>query len=288
MQLFKQKWIFLVVLFVLSLTEYGLPLSAQKSAAQKPIKVDGRQLEGVPNFRDIGGYRTKDGYTIRRNVLYRSAQLAAMTSSDNEKLEPLKIRYEIDLRTEAERTKAPTHWGPNPPEAISIPYPAATGPSPFAPNLTPAEVMTRKQAYHAQEAVIYAPAIGQSLHVLAQGDAPAVIHCTGGEHRTGLTVAVLMTLLGASRQDVYREYLLSKTGVTEEQGRRVATVMNQPYPPPAVSAEMQKTVGVDASLLDAFFHSIDTHYGSFDAYVRDGLKLSKEDVLSLRRQFLTK
>ncbi len=101
-----------------------------------------------------------------------------------------------------------------------------------------------------------------------------------------MTVAVLMTLLGASRQDVYREYLLTNTGTTEAQRQHVAAAMNQPPPPPLTPEERQKAGGAKVPLLDAFFHAIDTHYGSFDAYVRDGLKLSKEDVQNLRKRFL--
>jgi protein-tyrosine phosphatase len=288
MLLSKHKVSFLTALLALSVSATSLPLAAQKPTASKPIKIDAAQLLGVPAFRDIGGYKTADGHTIRYNVLYRSGLLTGMTLSDNEKLAPLKIRYEIDLRWEPERSQEPTHWGPNPPEVVDIPFLRGDG-TPLQPpnNFDPAQVHAQWLKGYASGAILNAPTIGKVLHYLAQKDEPALIHCTGGRDRTGTTVAVLMTLLGASRKDVYREYLLSDgKSETEAQRRHMAAVMGRPYPPPPVNPELQKAQTSDASWLDAFFHSIDTHYGSFDAYVRDGLKLSNEDVQSLRRKFL--
>ena len=261
-------------LLVFSLSPNSLPVMAQKTAPQKPLTVDGAKLQGVSNFRDIGGYKTADGYTIRYNELYRSSALYGMTLADNEKLAPLKIRYEIDLRTPAQRSQLPTNWGPNPPEVIDIPFLVGDVP-PLRPpeSLDPAKVKANALRVYASYATLNAPTIGQVLHVLAQGDEPALLHCNGGRDRTGVTVAVLMTLLGASRRDVYREYLLSDRHAAEAQQPPVAA----PIHPKAPKAET----------LDAFFHAIDANYGSFHAYVRDGLKLSNEDVQKLRRGFLT-
>jgi protein-tyrosine phosphatase len=274
----KHRGLWLAVLPAFYLSPNSLPLVAQKIATQKPIKVDGAKLEGVLNFRDIGGYKAADGHTIRYNVLYRSAVLSGMTLADNETLAPLKIRYEIDLRTPAQRSQLPTNWGPNPPEVIDIPFLVGDAP-PLQPsdNLDPAKVKANALRSYARYATLNAPTMGKVLHVLAQGDEPALLHCNGGKDRTGVTVAVLMTLLGASRQDVYREYLLSNAHAARAQPRPAA---------PAVP-KAQRAQTVDVSLLNAFFHAIDTNYGSFDAYVRNGLKLSNEDVRNLRQRFLT-
>jgi protein-tyrosine phosphatase len=277
MLLFKHKGFLPTSALILAASATCVSLAAQKQTTQRPIRIDAKQLAGVLNFRDIGGYKTADGHTIRYNVVYRSATLHEMTLSDNEMLAPLKIRYEIDLRTETERSVAPTNWGPNPPEVIDIPFlRAGTPPS----NPDPAQVHAMMRRLYADYAVVNAPTIGKVLHVIAQGDEPALIHCTGGVDRTGMTVAVLMTLLGASRKDVYREYLVSSKLSKEQMGRIVA---NSGV---AVSPKFLKAFSIDASSLDAFFESIDRHYGSFDAYISNGLKLSNQDIRSLRRKLL--
>lgn len=43
-------------------------------------------LTGVPNARDMGGYRTKDGRTIKFGKLFRTGELTDMTAADKKKL----------------------------------------------------------------------------------------------------------------------------------------------------------------------------------------------------------
>ncbi len=39
-------------------------------------------LKGGSNFRDLGGYRTADGRTVRRRAVFRSAHLGTLTDED--------------------------------------------------------------------------------------------------------------------------------------------------------------------------------------------------------------
>ena len=39
-------------------------------------------LKGGSNFRDLGGYRTTEGRTVRRHAVFRSAHLGALTDED--------------------------------------------------------------------------------------------------------------------------------------------------------------------------------------------------------------
>ena len=55
-------------------------------------------LEGAQNFRDIGGYRTTDGRTVRWGLLYRSSELSHLTSGDIERLAEMDIESIHDLR----------------------------------------------------------------------------------------------------------------------------------------------------------------------------------------------
>src|SRR5690606_25232684 len=43
-------------------------------------------LKSVPNFRDIGGYRTRDGDVIRWNRVYRSSSLANLSVDDSKQI----------------------------------------------------------------------------------------------------------------------------------------------------------------------------------------------------------
>jgi protein-tyrosine phosphatase len=237
-------------------------------------------FDAIENFRDIGGYKTADGHILRHNLIYRSGQLSDTTASDQKKLAPLGIRYEIDLRRASERAQKPSHWGPNPPKAIvAFKYPPAEDNSlSFIGEAGPKGPVV----------IANAADLGQIMRELAQGDYPALIHCSAGKDRAGMTVAVLMALLGVPRPDVFREYLRSNENLERRiaRGRDLRKAANQPEP---INPCQEPVPGcVKDSWLDASFQAIDLKYKSFDAYTRDGLKLTSADVDRLRAKLLQK
>lgn len=64
-------------------------------------------LEKGHNFRELGGYQTTDGRTLKWHKLLRSANLAHLTDADLNYLDQYGLRYDIDLRSEDEKAKAP-------------------------------------------------------------------------------------------------------------------------------------------------------------------------------------
>src|SRR5215470_7198227 len=63
-------------------------------------------FESVPNFRDLGGYRTRDGRAVAWKRLFRSAALHSMSRPDIARLkEDIRPRAVIDLRTPREPIK---------------------------------------------------------------------------------------------------------------------------------------------------------------------------------------
>lgn len=59
-------------------------------------------LSGVPNFRDIGGYETKDCRFTRWGLVYRSGGLHEAETADLEALGTLGLHHICDLRTKGE------------------------------------------------------------------------------------------------------------------------------------------------------------------------------------------
>ena len=66
----------------------------------------GLKLEGVQNFRDLGGYETSDGARLRWRTVYRSSTLCEATPADVQRLLDLDLTLVLDLRSddELERT----------------------------------------------------------------------------------------------------------------------------------------------------------------------------------------
>ena len=255
---------------------------------------DQPQLSGAANFRDIGGYKTTDGRKIKRHTIYRSGELSGLTPSGQRALASFQIRYEIDLRTDKERAEAPSRWGQNPPEIISISVgeprnsdPARSTTASMSEIKNAAEAERFMQQTTARIATEGAGDIGEVLQRLAEGDEPALIHCTAGKDRTGVTVAVLMTLLGVPREQVEHEYARSNEARDQQLERMKARETGFPSGffslPPEVLRVM---LGANPSYLEAAFRGIDTKFGSFDAYSKNGLKITAEQIENLRATLL--
>ncbi|MEE9380086.1 MAG: tyrosine-protein phosphatase, partial [Hyphomonadaceae bacterium] len=69
-------------------------------AAQTDERIIG--LNGQPNFRDIGGYETRDGRKIKSGLVYRSGELPKLTDEDVETLRELGIKTVINFLTPGE------------------------------------------------------------------------------------------------------------------------------------------------------------------------------------------
>jgi protein-tyrosine phosphatase len=67
-------------------------------------------LQGVTNFRDLGGYPGEGGRPLRWRRLFRSDHFGALTEADRAALAPLGIARSFDFRGVAERAATPYHW----------------------------------------------------------------------------------------------------------------------------------------------------------------------------------
>ena len=60
-------------------------------------------IQNGRNFRELGGYKTMSGQTIKYNKLLRTGNLADLSSSDLELLQKHGVKYDVDFRTEKEK-----------------------------------------------------------------------------------------------------------------------------------------------------------------------------------------
>jgi protein-tyrosine phosphatase len=72
-----------------------------------PSPGTGLGIASVPNLRDLGGYRTRDGSAVRYGVAYRSNQLNPISPDDMAKIAALGLKNDFDLRTADERGARP-------------------------------------------------------------------------------------------------------------------------------------------------------------------------------------
>lgn len=246
-------------------------------------------IDGGMNFRDLGGYRTAEGRTVKSGVVYRSAELSHVTPEGFAQLKSLGIRSNIDLRSTDERKAQPIRW----PADMGVSVHQTDYPMDMAPFIalfskgtpTAEETRTLMAGFYKQVPFTFAPQYANLIRQVLDDGAPVVFNCSAGKDRTGVAAALILTLLGVSRETVIQDYLLSNiyykptalSGADDP-----ATAMFRRLPPDVVQALM----GVDARYLDAAFAAIEAREGGWKRYVEQDLGLTPTDLAQLRAKLL--
>jgi protein-tyrosine phosphatase len=171
-------------------------------------------FESVPNFRDLGGWRTHDGRTMAWRRLFRSAALHPMTGPEVAKFkQDIGPRAVIDLTTPQE---------PNKQREISLlgEMGARYYHIPFRPdtsNYLKEEAELNLNATNMGEIYLYRisqKAFGKklvdALEIIAErSNHPLVFHCSIGKDRTGVLSAMLLATVDVIDEDIIEDYTLS-------------------------------------------------------------------------------
>lgn len=250
------------------------PVAAPAAAAAQRVL----PLQGGNNFRDLGGYRTADGRSVRWGLLYRSAAMDKLTLADFQYLNGLGIRTICDLRDRRERASQALAWpkGLNPPRVLADDYDLdMTGFAVLFGGASPPDAATARQVMAKSYPAMLARFNGQYRRMFAEllaGEAPLAFNCSAGKDRTGIAAALLLTALGVPRETVIDDYLLSNRYFDPHKGLATddrAGAMWRRLPPDVLRVLM----GVDRSYLEAVFQVIDAHPGGVDGYLDDRLGL---------------
>ncbi len=247
-------------------------------------------LEGTPNFRDLGGYRTADGRATRWGMVYRSSSIAHLTPGDLDYVGSLGLKLVCDLRTGEERAHSPSRL----PDATAIEIVALSigqssdGESVARPLLLTVPDATAEQALAGIKAAYGRFALDHARQyaamferLLAPGRLPAMVHCTAGKDRTGVASALLLLALGVPRETVVADYVLTARFLDDAWKARILALL---VPEGAkVNGPVADVIfDARAEYLRAAFAAIDGEYGSFEAYLRRALAVSAEDQARLR------
>ncbi|GMK43626.1 protein-tyrosine-phosphatase [Paenibacillus glycanilyticus] len=229
-------------------------------------------LEGVFNFRDMGGYRTEDGRTVKKGLLFRAAELTGLTPEDHRILEAYNLRHVFDYRNRGEAEQKPD---PQIGQAVNIRIPANAA-AEDAPSLDLEKIFASGLHNPLSENMLHdlyaaLPIRNDSykklMELLANPEAnlPLVQHCAGGRDRTGVGSMLILLTLGVPYETVLEDYLLSN--VTLEKFHRQLFDMAARY----VSAEELRNIEAAMLLqevyLKATLDSIIGEYESFDRYL---------------------
>jgi len=255
-------------------------------------------IASVPNLRDLGGYKTKDGKTVKRGLLYRSNQLYHVSPEDMQKISKLGLKNSFDLRTFAERQPRPDEV----PREVNVVWLDVLADAPGAGPAQNEKLMQDPKA--ANEAFgggkadegfkdsyrqfVSLPSAQHEFRKLFlmlgdENELPALFHCTTGKDRTGWAAAALLTLLGVPEEVVMKDYLLSNDFVIP---------MYQEVIDKFVEAGGEKEIpmtllGVKESFLEAAFDEMEKNYGTIENYFTEALKIDTDGQKILKERYLT-
>ena len=249
-------------------------------------------LQGGRNFRDLGGYRTGDGRTVKWGVLYRSGSMHGLTAADYRYLEGLGIRTVCDFRDRRERATEPTAWpGATAPRVLSDDYDLDLRgflPAGNPKGWTAADARAAMTASYPRMLIQFNGQYRRMFAELLAGHAPLAFNCSAGKDRTGIAAALLLTALGVPRATVVEDYQLTNRYLDGAALRAASARTPNPANPLAgLSPEVSKAmIAADPTYLDAALAVVDHHAGGARGYFRDELGLSANDVATLRNLYL--
>ncbi len=254
------------------------------SAVDDPARVVA--LEGVHNFRDLGGYEMGDGRRIGWGRLFRADGLYRLTERDLELLDAIGIRTVLDLRSAGEVEQHGTFPFERHPVAFhALPIIDTTWRDRDIPTFDETEqgeVDFLTWAYLDMLAV-GGDRFAEAIHRLSVPEAmPAVFHCAAGKDRTGLLAALVLGGLGVDRDVIVADYALTRAGMER---LRVWVATNHPEMEERMNETPSFMLAAHPDAMANVYDTLVTEHGSVRNYlatigVGDALVESLADALT--------
>ena len=258
-------------------------------------------MPGLINFRDLGGYPVTDcnGNTrhTRPGCLFRGGHFHDVDGSAQHTLQTLGIDLVVDLRNVKERTKRPNHFAAtHAPETLQLELDPGSGASwqglfkrgdkaeKLTLDTTQVEQLmcTLNISLVTDHAAVYRhlfeALLGRNPHAV-------VIHCASGKDRTGIAAALLLAALGASRETIVADYLLSNQYLDAQHhiARAMADFGNMLSI--SDSSALQALYEVRAAYIHAALDTIDATHGGMGAYLEQAMGLDHQHIARLQARY---
>ena len=170
-----------------------------------PFDAENRRLplNGTFNVRDVGGYPTADGGTVRPRTLLRGDALHRLDDDARALLAALPVRTVLDLREEFEVRLSPDALDGSGCTVLRLPVFRVSGDS-FG--VAPEDLRSVYDAMVDRHGAALAEAVAA---LAAPGALPALVHCSAGKDRTGMVTAIVLELAGVADELIAEDYHLT-------------------------------------------------------------------------------
>jgi protein-tyrosine phosphatase len=231
----------------------------------------------VRNFRDMGGYQSTLGKTVRWGQLYRSGHLARLAGDDWQRFLDLGIGTVIDLRYPFEierRGRVPEAEGLAY-HNLSIehrPYNQAT----LGADVELVPFLADRYREVALDGLVE---IRTVLEVIAAAPGPVVFHCAAGKDRTGLIAAMVLSMLEVPEDEIVADFALTDLA-------RDKFIEDWNFYNPGKPITWPGYGQAPAELMRLFLSNVNKEFGSIHGYLAEAVKIDPEVPRQLRRRLL--
>lgn len=256
--------------------------------AERKISVD-----GMDNLRDIGGYKTVDGKTVKWGYLYRSDQFSKLTPKGYRQFEKLNIGHIFDLRDDSEVAKKPD------PAIDGIVYRHTEIPTSAKPTEKPSNAEQAIKMFSDPNMLNYWPeansymvddkkaqqSVREIFMTTLNSDKAIVWHCAGGKDRTGFVSALLLASLGVPQQTIVDDYLLTlkyREAFDKQELEDMKKTLNND---PAAIQGFLAIQGSRPEYIGSALDKINSQYGSVDNYLVEQIGLTKQQLQQLKDRY---
>ena len=265
-------------------------------------------LTGVGNARELGGYVTEDGRTVKKGILFRTEALSAATEDDIQRLkEEYHLSVVVDLRLTSEAEEAPD------PEIegvrnlhLRIIDEAAL--SEKQQNLTAEDTqgLDLTTTVGKLQLAIQMGVIGDQMYIdflsgdqgkesyrrmfdellsLSEGEA-LLFHCTQGKDRTGCAAMLILSALGVGKEAILNDYILTNTFNAQRIEAERQMLMNMGVEGDELELLMTAMDQVNPQYMVNALDWMTENYGSALGYIVQELGMTEEKIQMLRDKFL--
>ena len=254
------------------------------------------EMDGAINVRDLGGYPTSDGRTVRWKTLLRADNVGGLPAESQAALVEYGVRTVIDLQRESELEGSPHVFAASPlvtyyhqpmvgdetPEGMAASSEMASA---WLQRMDELEGPARKTATYCMRLDTRRPQIGKTLSILATpGTLPALFHCAAGKDRAGIMAALVLGIAGVPNDTIAEDYALSsyyrwRASLAERD-------VHEPYegaPPESFDAEAYGPYRDDTTpeVMLGVIRYLEQRYGGIEGYVLDA-GVTQEEIAALR------
>jgi len=236
-------------------------------------------LSGALNARDMGGYQTADGRSVKWGMLYRADSLAALSDEDVAYLEDLQLSSVTDFRSDSEREGAadrlPRQAPPIDYRTLSITNPAMDvaelDRKVLSGQLSEGELLELTDRKPYVDNIRISRRWGQWVTELADpGNLPHLFHCTAGKDRTGFAAALVLLTLGVPEEQVMTDFLLSNEYLEAKIKADIETI--RAHSESEIDEDvLRQVLGVTPRSLAGAIEAMESSYGTIDDFIEQGL-----------------